>query len=179
MQTCYQNLQSLPGVSGVICKAVGLTGNLELFTQATTFNYVTMQPEIINAEILFLICPLVQTFETLRNSDSGLGSGAYCNISLPKHNIFPFSQTIPYYSSSASSSLSESDDCQEEEELEATIEMMEIRIHLDNFSNSALDYDPEIFVLFDGGSRSGSGCGSDAYELKKDVVFWLSVSAAV
>ena len=63
-------------------------------------------------------------------------------------------------------------------EPEATISQMEVRLHIANFINSALNHDPEISVLFNG--RDGeSECSSDSYEIEKDVVFWLSVSAAI
>ena len=57
--------------------------------------------------------------------------------------------------------------------------MIEIRIHMDNFINSALDYDPEISVLFDGGGSGGGGCDSDDYSVVSDWVFWASLGCAV
>ena len=41
---------------------------------------------------------------------------------------------------------------------------MEIRLDISNFVNSALDYDPEIAILFDGDSGSGQ-CESDDYRI--------------
>ena len=57
--------------------------------------------------------------------------------------------------------------------------MIEVRIHFANFINSALDYDPEMTVLF-GSSNGGSGnCDSSEYELVRDYIFWTSLSCFV
>ena len=49
-------------------------------------------------------------------------------------------------------------------------------MHFSNFIHSALDYDPEISVLFEGASGGNGSCGSDDYDITTDVVFWLSLS---
>lgn len=57
--------------------------------------------------------------------------------------------------------------------------ILEIRLHFDNFINSALDYDPEISVFFSSDGSGGGSCDSDEYEVKEDVFFWLSVSSVI
>lgn len=57
--------------------------------------------------------------------------------------------------------------------------MVEIRIILDNFINSSVDYDPEISVLFDGGGNGGNSCNSDEYDVVGDYIFWASLSCFI
>ena len=73
-----------------------------------------------------------------------------------------------------------SEECDKDDEIQPFISMLELRIHLNSFINSAIDYDPEISILFDGGSQGGSGCGSsDEYNVVSDYVFWLSISTFI
>lgn len=57
-------------------------------------------------------------------------------------------------------------------------------MHIPNFINSGIDYDPGFSVLFEGSGSSGGGSGrcgegSDDYTVTKDGIFWASVSCAI
>ena len=64
------------------------------------------------------------------------------------------------------------------------IVQLEIRMHIPNFINSGIDYDPGFSVLFEGSGTeggNGGGCGaaSNEYSVINDWVFWESVSAFI
>lgn len=162
------------------CKSNEISGILQLQKSASEFNYVTQQRREIRPTLLIYACPLQSFAVPAMPSPEGI-YGSYCNVSMDRVGEFP------PISSSISSDKEEELACNSEvRERRPAVIQLEIRMHIDNFINSGIDYDPGFTVLFEGSGREDGGgtgaCGEfqeDEYSVLTDWIFWASVSSAV